>query len=139
MLNKRVFAMGAAGGVAVFAMGAVGGVALGLLVWQVWGQVPRSGKEAFQETFHRKVSTVSITVVDAGGGPVAADVSVWRDGVSGDPAFFSGVQSLTFQVQVGELTTVLVEAPGYEDWELQLREIRPARLSGPVRLQRLQP
>lgn len=87
-------------------------------------------------------ATVFLQVIDArSGAPILADVTV-RTEPEGDDRSGDGMQQfwqvdhLVFDAPVGASATwVLVEAIGFQDWEIGLRGLEPGqRVGGPVRL-----
>ena len=103
---------------------------IGLLIWPSLSSVPASNPPYAHFDFQ---------IIDsANGNPVEAEITIRRTTVDGSliepEAFYSGLHfSLDAPVDA-YFTWILVEAEGYQDWELRLRPKKPGSLTGPIRL-----
>lgn len=116
-------------------LGVVVGLVLGLIV------LPRFIQAApapLSRTPPKYVHLI-IAIVDARTGqPIEADITLRReraDGTLAEPEIFDHGHQITLEVPVDEYRTwLLVEKPGYDDWERELGPGTFTRLSGSIRL-----
>ena len=125
---------------ALFGLGVVIGGLLVLTIARNWLTFPE------QKSAPPTTATLSLSIVDdVTGQPVTATVTLRRETMAGeavgteDGETYVGQQLDIFApVDPNVILSVLVEAPGYQDWELQFQIKQPGTVSGPVRLQRLE-
>ena len=75
------------------------------------------------------------------GQPVTANITIRRERTDGTPIdeseTYSGAHvEIEAAVDPGIYVWVLVEASGYQDWEIRLKVSKPGAASGPIRLKR---
>lgn len=79
---------------------------------------------------------------DATGQAVTSDITIRRETTDGEPIgteeFYTGAHvEIEAPVDSNAYIWLLVEAKGYQDWELKLKAKQPGTLRGPIRLKAL--